>query len=364
MIRALIAPRRASPETIATLMAIAGALALSWFGPRAHAAGEAAATPAERAQLETDLKDARERLDDAARDVAELTRKLYGDEEHDVMQFIGQPARGAMLGVNVDSGGKGGEGVRIVGVSPGGPAAAAGLKTGDVIVAVDGKSLTGAGSDASRELVRLMRSTDPGTIVSVDYLRAGKRETAKVKTAKAEPAMVRMLRERDALPMVQGVGPLFEQFAVPPFDVFFDAGPAFRSLELVSVTPKLGQYFGTDKGLLVVRAPSSPQYGLEEGDVLLSIEGRAPENPGHAFRILRSYEPGEQIKLQVLRNRKRMDVAAQIPEDDAVSGAPGRPFTMPLPPRVPAPPLPVPPPKNDTVWIDGRAAGREPVWLC
>jgi predicted metalloprotease with PDZ domain len=348
MIRALTAPRRAHPGEIATLTAIAGALALSLFGSHARAADDDADTPAVRAQLESELKAARERLDDAARDVAELTRKLYGDEEHDVLRFIGQPARGAMLGVNIDSDGKAGEGVRIVGVSPGGPAAAAGLMTGDVIVAVDGKSLTSAGNGASGQLIRQLRSTDPGTTVSVDYLRAGKRQTAKVKTAKAEPAMVRMLRERDALPMVEGVGPIFEQFAVPPFDVFFDAGHAFRSLELVSVTPKLGQYFGTDKGLLVVRAPSSPQYGLEEGDVLLSIEGRAPENPGHAFRILRSYQPGEQIKLQVLRNRKRMDVAAEIPEEDAVSGAPGRPFTMPLPPRVPAPPQPAVPPKNDS----------------
>ena len=113
MIRALIAPRCARPETIATLMAIAGALAISSWGPSAHAADDDATTPAPRAQLETELRDARERLDDAARDVAELTRKLYGDEEHDVMQFIGQPSRGAMLGVNIDSDGKEGEGVKV-----------------------------------------------------------------------------------------------------------------------------------------------------------------------------------------------------------------------------------------------------------
>jgi C-terminal processing protease CtpA/Prc len=347
MFRALTASRRADPRRIATLAAIASALAVTFVGTPARAADDAADTPAARAQLETDLKNARERLDDAARDVAELTRKLYGDEEHDVLHFMGGPPRGAMLGVNIDSDSQSDEGVTIAGVSPGGPAAAAGLKTGDVIVAVDGKPLTGGGGEASRQLIRQMRATDPGTTVSVDYLRAGKRQAAKIKTAKAEPAMVRMLRERDALPMVEGA-PVFEQFAMPPFDVFFDAGHAFRSLELVSVTPRLGQYFGTDKGLLVVRAPSSPQYGLEEGDVLLSIEGRTPENPGHAFRILRSYQPGEQIKLQVLRNRKRIEVTARVPEEDAPGAAPGRPVTMPMPPRVPAPPSPAAPPKGDS----------------
>jgi hypothetical protein len=91
-------------------------------------AAAADASAASRAQLETELGDARERLDDAARDVADLTRKLYGDEPHDVLRFVGRPPRGSMLGVNIDSGDTSGEGVRIVGVSPGGPAAEAGLR--------------------------------------------------------------------------------------------------------------------------------------------------------------------------------------------------------------------------------------------
>jgi len=347
MFRVMTVPCHRPVQSLVMLMAVAAAIGLLLGAAAARAADDDATTPAVRAELENELKTAREQLDDAARDVAELTHKLYGDQEHDVMRFIGNPARGAMLGVNIDSDGASGEGVRIAGVSPGGPAATAGLKTGDVIVAVDGKSLTAAGRDASGQLVEQLRSTDPGTTVKIDYLRAGKRQSASVKTAKAEPAMVRMLRERDGLPFAEGGGPVWEQFAVPPFDVFFDAGHAFRSLELVSVTPKLGQYFGTDKGLLVVRAPASQQYGLEEGDVLLSIEGRTPENPGHAFRILRSYQPGEPVKLQVLRNRKRIDVAARVPAEDAVGAAP-RPFTVPLPPRTPPPPVPPSPSRNDT----------------
>ena len=73
------------------------------------------------------------------------------------------------------------------------------------------------------------------------------------------------------------------------------------------MTPKLGQYFGTDKGLLVVRAPATPGMRLDEGDVILSIDGRTPENPRHAFRILGSYEPDEKVKVDVLRQRKRTD---------------------------------------------------------
>jgi hypothetical protein len=59
-----------------------------------------------------------------------------------------------------------------------------------------------------------------------------------------------------------------------------------------------------------VRAPASTAYRLEEGDVLLSIDGRVPESPGHAFRILHSYQPGEQVKLKVMRNRKAVELTA------------------------------------------------------
>ena len=96
MSRALTASRRVD---FATLAAIAAALAVSLVGTGARAA-ENTTTAAERTQLEKDLGNARERLDDAARDVAELTRKLYGDEEHDVMRFIGgPPSRKALPGL-------------------------------------------------------------------------------------------------------------------------------------------------------------------------------------------------------------------------------------------------------------------------
>ena len=52
----------------------------------------------------------------------------------------------------------------------------------------------------------------------------------------------------------------------------------FGSAELVPMTPKLGQYFGTDKGLLVVRAPDDSRLKLEEGDVIVDIDGRTPSS--------------------------------------------------------------------------------------
>jgi len=67
--------------------------------------------------------------------------------------------------------------------------------------------------------------------------------------------------------------------------------------------------------------------------VLKTIGGRMPENPGHAFRILRSYQPGEKVKLGVLRQRKSLVLEATIPAAAALGGEEGRRPPAPPPPR-------------------------------
>ena len=160
-----------------------------------------ATEPAERSELEKELSQARAELDKAAREVAELSRQLYGGESGDVMRFVHGGPQGSMLGINIGSGAARDDGVEVMGVSPGGPAEQAGLKTGDVLVAVDGKSLRRSGErTANAQLVEFMRGVQPGSVVKVEYLRDGKRRNASVTTAPAEPPIVRVIRERLAGP--------------------------------------------------------------------------------------------------------------------------------------------------------------------
>jgi len=322
--------RKGMNRMIGIAAAIAG---LALLSPHTQAAAEA--NPPDRAALEKQLADARERLDDAARDVAELSGQLYGGREGDVLRFAHAEPRGAMLGVNIGTSQPREEGIEIMGVSPGGPAESAGLRTGDVILSVNGKSLKkSADKSPGTQLVEFMRSVEPGQVVKLEYQRAGKRQTAEVITKRAEPPFARVLRERMLLALPEGMD-------LPDFEGILSPNRSFRSLELVPITPKLGQYFGTDKGLLVVRAPAEPGFQLEEGDVLMSIDGRTPDSPGHAFRILRSYQPGEKVKLGVLRNRKRLDLEIVTPAADPVSRHMEPLHRMPPPPPPPAKPGPV-----------------------
>ena len=72
----------------------------------------------------------------------------------------------------------GGKGVIVQDVTPGGPAAQAGLKPGDSITTVAGKTIT-----AGDELVAEVSSHHPGEKLKIGYLRNGKQEEATVTVA-------------------------------------------------------------------------------------------------------------------------------------------------------------------------------------
>jgi predicted metalloprotease with PDZ domain len=94
----------------------------------------------------------------------------------------------------------------------------------------------------------------------------------------------------------------------------------------------------------VVKAPPAQGAGLEEGDVVLTIGGRTPDSPRHAFRILGSYQPGEKVKLEVLRQRKRLALDVEMPAVDAMG--PGFRPGSPRAPNAPTPPAPPADPKS------------------
>ena len=124
-------------------------------------------TEAEEARTRAKLDEARARLDKAAREVAELSTQLGASARPDIRFMAGGPPR-AVLGIQVDPRSDE-KGVRILSVSPGGPAAEAGLRDSDLIVALDGVATTGA--DPDRALIAQMRAVKPDQKVKVRVVR-------------------------------------------------------------------------------------------------------------------------------------------------------------------------------------------------
>jgi S1-C subfamily serine protease len=215
----------------------------------------------------------------------------------------------------------GAKGAKVISVSPGGPAAEAGVKAGDLIVSINGKQL-----GSSRDLIFQMRQVEPGETVDLLLKRGATTELKVGVVTKPSEEMVFVGGGPGAFGW-QGEG-------MPPLPHFL-SGP-FGDAELVSMSPGLGRYFGTDKGLLVVHAPKATGADLEDGDVILAIGGREPQNPGHALRILGSYQPGEAVELKVLRQKKERTVKLTVPEGPQIE----RHIRMVAPPAPPAPPVP------------------------
>jgi C-terminal processing protease CtpA/Prc len=303
---------------------------------------------AEDAKIRAQLDKARAELDRKAKEVAELSMKLSGTND---MMFRAVGPRQAMLGVQLDPE-SGKQGARVLSVSPGGPADEAGLKTGDVVVALDGKSIAGK-ENPGRALVDEMRAVKPDQKVKVRVLRDGKNKDLVVV---ARPMMAglfagdRMFQMRVPEAGVMGMGGAMGAMPmVQHFRTFMHN--EFNGLELASVTPKLGAYFGATDGVLVVSAPENDSLKLEDGDVIQAIDGRKPTDGGHALRILRSYKSGEKLNLTVLRQRKPLTLTVTMPErGDMEEGVfMTAPMSAPMPggmsgamPDVPPPPPPPP----------------------
>ncbi|MGH8130912.1 MAG: PDZ domain-containing protein [Steroidobacteraceae bacterium] len=288
----------------------------------------------EEVAREQRLADAQRRLEDAAREVAELSGEAAGRAAHRHFEFLLPGPRRAMLGMNLGGAEPNGGGVRVEGVSPGGPAAEAGVKAGDVIVAIEAKPVT-----TGRELVKAMAAIEPGEKVDLELRRGGKPVQLAVEARPLDQVFLAGPGALTGLPEIRALA------AVPamgehPFDgdahwLLAEWGDA----EFVTLTPGLGHYFGADKGVLVARAPEDAALGLRDGDVIVAIGGREPQSGPHAMRILRSYQPGEAVELRILRDRRTQTLNAKVPER-GTRGVFHRRLAPPPPPTPPAPPTP------------------------
>ncbi|HTE42376.1 MAG TPA: PDZ domain-containing protein, partial [Steroidobacteraceae bacterium] len=255
-------------------LALIGVVALACG---AAVAAETDTKAQDRSAAERELEVARDKLEAAAREVAKLSQQLSGGDR-DTLMFLGRNPNRAMLGIGIGSGeGKThDDGVEVISVSPDGAADKAGMKVGDLIVELNGKALKkDKNSEPAQQLLDAMAKLSPGDDVTANYRRDGKSAVAKLKAeglrrfAMAAPAM------RGFAP-IPPMPPLPELPELPTFGnrdgfdyiIHSRRAGAFGDVELVPLTPKLGQYFGTEKGLLVVRAPEKDSK-LEDGDVLI-----------------------------------------------------------------------------------------------
>ena len=310
------------------------------------------------------LAEAQKKLEEATREYAELSSELGGENaNHFVRSFAfsnnSTKTNKARLGINIgetkivtDENGKRNfkkgraEGVEVLGVSPNSPAEKVGLKSGDVITALNGKVLLDKGDKtAVSQLTEIMSKVEPGEVVDVMYIRDGVSQSASIISDVMPKSRFKMLfgdkglnfdgdididiqglDGLDSLSKLEGLESLEElkvleslgdAFGDSKF-IFITKNP-FGDAELVELSPELGEYFGAKSGLLVVKSSSDTEIDLRDGDVIRSIDGREPSSVNHAMRIMRSYEVGELVNMEILRKKRKRKLSITIPEKKSTS---------------------------------------------
>jgi membrane-associated protease RseP (regulator of RpoE activity) len=214
-------------------------------------------------------------------------------------------------------------GARITAVTPGGAADKAGVRTGDIVVQLNGTRLAGQGrargdaedeSDGSapgHRLIELASRLHTGDTVRLELRRDTR--PLNVTLVAGESGMEGMVR---AFTLPATARAMAVPFQGGRMSIMFDGAP-LANLELVKMNPGLADYFGTSEGILVVNAPGDSSLGLRAGDVVLAIGGRKPTSPSHAFRILGTYEANESVSLEVVRMKRHITVTGKMPDRGA-----------------------------------------------
>jgi C-terminal processing protease CtpA/Prc len=231
------------------------------------------------------------------------------------------------------------QGAQVTRVLEDGPAWTAGIREGDIITAIDGQSLfeTLPGNreddfdlDRSIPVQRLLaiaRELEPGQEVEVTYLRNGEERSANLTAADlantvpgfdAERFRTQLRDLSQVVPRMRWQGaapgdPDVRFFDRPSGALFFDGARFGRyGLELVDMNAGLGQYFGTEQGVLVVDVADDSTLGLEPGDVILRIGDRDAQTSERVLRILSSYGPGEEIPIEIRRDGRQISVLGRV----------------------------------------------------
>jgi serine protease Do len=155
------------------------------------------------------------------------------------------------------------DGALVAEPQPGAPAVKAGIKAGDVIVAVNGEKIAN-----SRELARRIGSMAPGNTVKLTVLQGGSEKTLSV-TLGELPAQVEAAR--------RGGG---EERGTPSKEV------SVLGLQLAPASSVAGS--GSEGVVVTGVSPDGPaaERGFKTGDVILEVAGKPVSNPADIRKAL------------------------------------------------------------------------------
>jgi S1-C subfamily serine protease len=181
-----------------------------------------------------------------------------------------------------------GGGVRITQVMSGSPADDAGLKGGDIITAIDGRSVKSVDDVQSA-----LENKSPGDKVTFSVRRDDQEEEVAVTLG----------RRAEALP-VQPQLP--GQMAQP-----------YLGVRLADITPEIQKELGLarDHGVAIVEVDTegpAQKAGLRRGDVILTVGSQQVETAEEARNAILDHDPGDSVSVRVQRGSDELSIQVEL----------------------------------------------------
>ena len=204
-------------------------------------------------------------------------------------------------------------GVLVEGVTEDGPAARAGIKTGDVLLEFDGERVRSV-----RQFTRLVQETPPGRKVQASLVRDGQKVNVTIEPRESnafsgfagfhEPPA----RAGRAVP-VPPVPP--ELPMVPDIQSFAWRSSNGLGIGVTDLSSQLAEYFGAKDGVLVTSVTDNSagaKAGLKAGDVITSVNGNEITQAADLRRRIQRLEGGDEFTLGVLREKKSLTLKGKL----------------------------------------------------
>lgn len=264
---------------------------------------------------------------------------IHGDKQSAVDVKLGNRNGSAYLGItlsgnrpfsdqlfsrefNRNFGGVNLNGALISQVTPGSPAAKAGLQVGEIIVSIDGEEL---GSET--DLAEVIHSHKSGDSISLSVKRATDEQTHDVQVTLGEnpdhAGQAYLGVSYVSLPVLHS-----PEGGVTPFRIF--PGPGTDGNNDQSPQPPFAPGFqelpeGVDQALIVAQVqPNSPadKAGLQSQDLITAIDGKSVGEPQAFAETIQSHKPGDQVTLTLYRKGESnpLSIQVRLEENPATSG--------------------------------------------
>jgi serine protease Do len=177
-------------------------------------------------------------------------------------------------------------GVFVQQVTPGGPAAKAGVQASDVITGVNHQNIKDG-----EQLVGLIASAQPGSTVDLQVLRDGKTMTLPVKIGDRAA----IVNDNNTAEPGDESGPEGEASSSPKLGI-----------SLQNLTSSDRQQMGLKAGGVVIASVEPGSFaediGLAKGDVIVEINRHQVNSAADVRGIMQSAKPGEAMAFKVMRN--------------------------------------------------------------